>query len=349
MAYLLTFSWMLCTSVGFTLLNRTIMENSIHRFTIRIIENVIIFFPAFWVAAWRTYVGTDYTTYMQKQIPEVLNGWSGGVEPLYRLLIKLGYSLGNYQYIFVLTHLLIILCVVVGLANWDYPIVLAVIAFWGTGYYNYSMNIMRQAIGMAVFLVAFKYLDKSNVKYVVFILIASLFHKSALMYLLLIPIKNIKISYKTAAISLISIYAAKPLIRVILFFVTSKIGFYSWYFGTSLDTGQQGNVFLVANVLILGAFYLVNGSGSMYKKAILLQFLTTLVAVLSSIVPNYERVMYLFMVAQIITLPYIAIIAKKYERAIVIGFVLIAYLLIFVKLFAIGNIGQTFPYHSYWW
>lgn len=53
-------------------------------------------------------------------------------------------------------------------------------------YYNRSLNMIRQSLALAIILYSFKYIkDKKLVKYTLFVIIASLFHKTALVSLII--------------------------------------------------------------------------------------------------------------------------------------------------------------------
>ena len=310
----------------------------------------LIFIPPFLIAALRYQVGTDYMVYLTEKIPGVLNNWSVGIEPLYRILIKIGAGLGNYQLIFILTHLIIIYFIGESILKESPLFFISVIAFWGTGFFNYSLNIMRQAIAMSIFLYALQFIDKDKKKYFFFIFIACLFHTSAIIYIFYYLIRNINFKNVRSFLWLFVFCILKEPIRVILLFITQRIGKYSQYFGSVLDTNKGGWTFLIINLSIYAVFcfstYFVKDDDKI-QRYISLQFVTTFITVLSSVLPNYERLMYLFMVVQIISIPYVA---NKLENIIYkfvfLVIIIFLYAFMFYRLFILGNIGETFPYVS---
>lgn len=71
------------------------------------------------------------------------------------------------------------------------PILLFVLLY----FYCSSLNVMRQYIALGVYLIALTYLDKDKVKYIIWVLVASLFHYSAIFCLVLLFHKYIKMSF----------------------------------------------------------------------------------------------------------------------------------------------------------
>lgn len=63
----------------------------------------------------------------------------------------------------------------------EYPVWLCMLVYY-LMFYNTSLNLMRQSIAMAFVLLAFQYLSESDwIKYLIFMVVASLFHTSALL------------------------------------------------------------------------------------------------------------------------------------------------------------------------
>ncbi|GGD01197.1 EpsG family protein [Enterococcus wangshanyuanii] len=296
-------------------------------------------------------VGTDYSVYLSKQIPEVLQGIPNSVEFLYKGVIHLGNSFGNYQWIFVITHVIIILFTLVAIIRDSKNYWISIIVLFGSGFFNYSMNIMRQSIAISIFLFSIHYLvRKENRKYIFWIIVATLFHKTSIIYFALLFLKKIKLSWKQIAIFSIGLYVFKTLFRSIILAISNKFNFYNNQFGTLLDSNQIGWMFLIANSLILLLFLLIknrtefSSTGDLYLQ---LQFIAFAITLVSDVVPNYERLMYMFMIGQILSVPYFfkRINSRIIKWCFVIA-ILVVYGVLFHRLFIIGNIGETFPYQS---
>lgn len=317
---------------------------------IRKINLAILFIPPLLLASLRMDVGTDYTVYLNEKIPGVLNNWNVGIEPLYRVIIKLSAQLGNYQIVFAVTHLIIIYFIMAAILKNKESITLSVLAFWGTGFFNYSLNIMRQAIVMAIFLYAVQFIDSNKKKYFILIIIACFFHTSAIIYLVYFLVRNIKIRAISSLVLLGVLWATKDLVRNLLVIVLSYVGKYSQYFGSVLDTNKNGWAFLIVNLFIYGLFQCVlanSKSDKLLNRYVFIQYISTLITVLSSVIPNYERLMYLFMIVQMISIPYtVRKINSMLYRIMFVLVVILLYFLLFYRLFIVSNIGDTFPYTS---
>ena len=137
---------------------------------------------------------------------------------------------------------------------------MTLVIFIAIGSFSMQFYILRQAIAVSIFLVAFHYIeDRKFWKYLIAILIAALFHKTAFVLLALYPAVNVPPSkYKNAAIIVIT---------VIVFILGPQISntllsnFYSEY--TNIASSGDG-ISLLVLYIVLGAVYM----GISYKLQI---------------------------------------------------------------------------------
>lgn len=326
------------------------------RFPVEIINNVIffvIFFILFILAGLRYNVGTDYLTYSRLQIPEVLSGINYRVEILYRWIIYAGNSLGDWQWIFILTHFIIVffICLYIKKQSSLYFISYFILIF-GT-FYNYSLNAMRQAIAITIFLYATKYIKNNNfAKYVVLIIIAGLFHKSGFFYLPVYFLKDLSIDKKINRIGIVGIFIgayilAAP-IRNIISIILTKINIYSNYFGSTLDNDAFRTMyalFFILNVFTSIVCLCVYSKNKDLKIDITIQILATFISSIAFVIPNAFRVIYMFSSIQITLVPNILMkIKNKILRLLLIVLFLSVYLLIFYVFIVKHNWNGTLPY-----
>lgn len=312
---------------------------------------ILTFLPFFLISAFRYNVGTDYIVYSKLQIPSVLNGYPNNVEPLYKFLIILGNFFGTYQLIFALTHLIFLIFICLSVSRESDSYFWSIVVFMGSGMFNYSLNIMRQSIAMAIIVFAFYYIEKNKTKYYFYVIMAVMFHKMTIIFLFIPLLRRVKIKITIFVTLFLSILLFKETIRLILIFITKKFGFYSHYFGGILDRGEIGWTFLVINLSILIIFYYISYRYHIESKLsdwyILFQVITVLIVAISDILPNYERIMYMFLYFQIISVPFfIKKIPNKGIKIIISIMLMIIYTILFYKLFVLSNIGETFPYFS---
>lgn len=320
-------------------------------FFVVVFLSIILYVVLIIAPALRNKVGTDYIVYSNKQIPEVLQGIPNSVEYFYKGIIHLGNMLGSYQWIFALTHIIIFLFILMAILRDSKNYWLSIIVLFGSGFFNYSMNIMRQSIAIAIFLFSIQYLiRKENKKYIFFIIIAMLFHKTSILYFILLLLRNVKLQWKKIVIFSIGLIIFKEVLRLIILVLAVRFNFYENQFGTLLDNRQIGWMFMITNGVILFLYLIISrrkklsDSGNVY---IVLQFITFAIALISDVVPNYERLMYMFMIAQILSVPYFyKLMDSRVFKYSFLLLLVIVYSVLFYRLFIISNIGETFPYRS---
>jgi hypothetical protein len=324
---------------------------------------IFCFLILFTIAAIRYNVGVDFGVYTRLQIPRVLSGDFGAVEPLGAIVFIIGASLGSYQYIFALIHLIIIFFVAKAIYR-NYPIhySLAIFLLLFTGFFNTSMNLMRQAMAMAVFLYSIKYIyERKIVKHYILIFIALMFHLTALFYLPAYFLYGLKFSKKNVSIGLIAggilIYSFEWFLE----WVTVTFGILRNYWGATEMAIWTDHYFspthFIANTTVLVCMIIMrifaNDIESVVKKrldfAIYLQSITIIIMVVSLVtfLPNFDRIVLLFSSAQIITLPlFFQLKMSKLLKQIMFACIATVLVFSFYWLIMFQNIGGTFPYQT---
>lgn len=303
----------------------------------------------FVLAAIRYFVGTDYEQYVFLQIPEVLRGKFDRVEILYRIVINLGFNIGEYQGVFILTHLIIMIFIYLALINSSVNYTWSVFVFIYSGFFNISLNIMRQAIAMSIFLYAIKFIrNKEFTKYVIYMLFAVGFHKLAILYIPVYFINRFKI--KPVLFFMISIFAFifNVRIRSLFYILSTKFNFYTSYFGSKYDTQSVQKDFIFFIILLFLINYSMYIFGCSKEKKEIEMSLTSLllfITMVSPIIPNASRVIYMLFVCQILVVPsFLNGIQDRYLKVILSLILMILFILIFVRLIIIRNMGETLPY-----
>lgn len=147
---------------------------------------IIPIFAFTFVFGCRYDVGIDYLHYLNAY----LYGTERESEPVFRFITDFMSSNGiHYAFYFALWAFIQISLVYYALKNHKY--LLPYIAFFfifGT-YFMSMMNVMRQQLAACVFMVTILFIeDKKLIKYLLCILIASIFHRSALLLIIVYPI-----------------------------------------------------------------------------------------------------------------------------------------------------------------
>lgn len=335
---------------------------NIRRLTVKDFWLILSALPFFIVAAIRYNVGTDYHTYIRLQIPEIMRGVTWRVEFLYRQLVKFGMSLGDVQWVFVITHLLIIFFVWKAIKEQSVHLGWSVFVFMFGTFYNNSLNLMRQFVGMAICLYGIKYiLNKDFKRYLITVGIASLFHRTALLLLPLYFITEIKINWIWSLLGTAFCLFISPFLRRIMVYSSNIIGLYYNYFNDiRYDINNTQYDFIIFEVIILViclycSFYpnirntnsFVDGEDRKRNIYIWFQTIATVIACLSRIIPNSTRIILLTSMMQIIYVPYFIYSFKNKKTRRFIGFsFLCIFILLFIRVIIIRGVGHTLPYQT---
>ena len=213
---------------------------------------VLTFLPMTFVSVFRYEVGTDWSIY-REYFHMINQGRDKFNEPLFNLLNRVVYLFTKHSWALFAVCALII-CYFTFRAFMEQSInpAYSILIFVISGDYFNSQNQIRQAIAMAIFLYAMKYIKSRELKkYFVWIVIAGLTHASAFIYLPIYFLYGKKINAKLLG----AIYAGTvlflPVLNKVMVFIVSKTR-YNWYF----DSVYNMNEFYKLGFLVT-SFYLV--------------------------------------------------------------------------------------------
>lgn len=325
--------------------------------------------PFLLIAALRYRVGTDYATYVEIQIPQLLRGvdYRLKYEYFYQVLIKFGMAVGGYQVVFFLTHLVLLFFVWKSFKNLSTDYFISIFVFMFGCYFNLSLNIMRQFIAMAVFLFAIKYIvQKQPIRYFGTMIVGFLFHKTAAIFVPLYLLGKIKVKERVSLILVLVIGIFSSQIHQLLVWITNVTGIYASYFDSRYDVSDQQWNLILFNLAILLVYsymhrFLIGKTPQyVYDRTIItpeseeifnnvlynLQVVAALAAVLSSVIPNSTRIIFMFSIGQILYIPYLLQRVKDVKTRNWISFgLMLMYIVIFARLIWMNNLGATLPYH----
>ncbi|MBF7124920.1 EpsG family protein [Pediococcus pentosaceus] len=319
------------------------------------IEMLMVSLPFFIISSFRYYVGTDYGHYSVDQIPSVLLGKQAKVETLYKLVIRLGHFLypNNYQVIFILTTLLVVLFSFIYIFDRSYNVPASILLFTLTTFFNFSMNGMRQAVATSIFLFATKYIVEGKpLKYFIWILIAVGFHSSAIVFFPIYLIRKFHLSViKLPIYILVAIltYSFKGL----LFILMNKFGLYTEYLNSYYGTSNSRLLILNITMLLLIIIVLVTKGKDVLKNEnlntdtnILLYLI--LVQMFVNGIPNSNRMLLLlFPIAMTLIPNFINEFREILLKYISYIIIFTGFSYYFVYSILINNFQETLPYA--WW
>lgn len=182
------------------MINRCLIEQFQKR------ELYVYFIILFLVAALRANtVGGDLENYIphfqevsQTDFQYLFDLRKSNYEVGYTILIKLiTLILGSERSFFVVTSFISLLGVFVLIKNYSKIPFLSILLYVAFGFYTNTFNNVRQALAISFICLSFKYLvEKEFWKYLSFVLVASLFHISAIFCLCLYPLISIRLDTK---------------------------------------------------------------------------------------------------------------------------------------------------------
>ena len=174
------------------------------------------------------------------------------------LLCKLlSFISDNSQILIIATSIIIMTTIAKFIYEESDDVVLSTLLFVLLNYYAMYMNVMRQAMAIAIIIISYKAFLKNgkNIKFTLAVLVASLFHQSALVMLILIFFRNKKFSKKYYFISL--------LIGFLVFVFADKLfsillSIFSSYQDYQTSVFAESNYFAaIFNAIVLFIFYTV--------------------------------------------------------------------------------------------
>lgn len=284
-------------------------------------------------SAVRDGIGIDYISYIM-HIERINVGLPNYMEPGFQYLTK---------FIMFLTHdsrmvigaasIITSYFFVSTIYKQSYNIKLSIFLFLTWGYYFFTFNTIRNYLALAIVIYSITYIfDKKYYKFVLWVLIASLFHKSALICIPFYIIASKKISKQTyllIAIFSVLLLLFKDTIRDIAFW------FYPQYEGTVYDSGRISyfNILKASLVLFFGSLYY-----SKIKQDIKLRTYFNLnlfsLIIYSSLywLPEISRIGFYFNIVTILLIPNLTSLINKRDRIIINLLIYSLSLILFVLL-----------------
>lgn len=306
-------------------------------------KNKIIFFLSFLIlfviCGFRDYsVGTDTANYL---LNYELNSHFEN-EYLFQLIINFLLKNGiDYRYLLYISSMLTLIPIFYVAykrnENFNQTILLYVLL----SFYLLSFNIIRQCIAVSIVFLGIYYFEKSQVKKFLFcIVIASLFHFSAIFSLFILLLNKIKLKVSSVYIfSILMFTYISPLVFnftdvISFFFNFFNIGGYDIYIGLANKEILSINRFLL-NVFICLIYHNLKDKNNLHFKIVLFGIIMLNIFPSNSII---GRISFYFMISQIFL--YVDLINKKTNMYILI----ILYSVVLFSFNLYLNNGQVVPY-----
>lgn len=225
----------------------------------------------------------DYRSLNKSLIWSTNLKWSSDFEFGYIILTKLCAMFNFDNQIFMLSiAVLIYIPICVWLYKYSEDPVLSIFLYFGLGIYEYSLGLFRQMIAMSITIIGFKYIKERKIfRYTIMVLIAVLFHKTAIVVYPLYfiskirPTKSIKM---LAGIEIITFILSSNIIGVFIKIFPE----YSAYFGSRYDGLGGSYLWLILLNAIIILCYIATGDDE--DEIIRICFSATLYAIIIQII-----------------------------------------------------------------
>ena len=304
------------------------------------------------ISALRYNVGTDFSTYVD-MYNAIKNSNINIVEGLFSFVCKIGIALGNVQYMFAIYSILTIIFIYKALEyNKDRYSISLCFFLYLFFYFATSFNLIRQALAVAIVFYSYRYLTEKNLKKFIFwVLIASLAHKTALVFLplyFIVPKNKEKIS-KTQVVQVISIMIIIMIVLnfdALLQYITNFNMFEKYTIYT--NSVQAENKSLILKLFLLSIFlYFMKqlkayeGKNNIY---IILYIIGVILEFTGFFSPFIKRIAMYFTISDIYLISCLPKIFNKKDRNIIL-LAIISYAIIFFTIyFYIKEQSNVIPY-----
>ncbi|MDD3369021.1 MAG: EpsG family protein [Lachnospiraceae bacterium] len=325
---------------------------------VNVVAVAAIFGLLFLVSALRVGIGNDYYRYVEF-INRITFDSYVPTEPGFNLLVKLcNIVFGNENAIAVFAVIAFLTLGIFLKAIYDQSISFGwtFFLFMTLGYYFQTLNTVRYYLALTLVLYSMRYVMKKQYgRFVVMVLIASLFHKSALLvipvYILAaLPWKKWMVIAGSAFIAVfgISAYFFND------FYMQLLVRLYPSYEGTGLLVGGTSvvNILRCAGVLFLAVICMQKKEQWELEERFYfyLNYGALLLYVFCSFIPQISRICYYLTISQILYIPLllqkIAENKKKMIWKILVAVAACLYFLLFLYRARADEIGIV-PYHSW--
>lgn len=273
-------------------------------------------------------------------------------DPIFYCFLKLlTYLNKDPQFILIVIAAIVAICISIFIYKNSVNVILSFVMFIGLRYFSFTLTGLRQAIAWSLVMLSYDYLkEKKLLKFILIIFLASLFHKSALIFIIaysLVIMNKIKIvSLSAPLILFINYITNEGLVKVIL-----KIPMFEQYenysFGESTNSGST-MLFLYFCILVFGLIMIkqiikINNKGYlMYNLAVV----GTIITFLSFNYANIFRIGLYFILPIITLFPLTIESIQDRKLQIILNFVVV--ILLIIQFIIIGPGAGTGNYKFFW-
>lgn len=306
------------------------------------------------ISALRYDVGTDFNAYVD-MYNSIKNLDINIVEGLFSVICKIAIVLGNVQYMFAIYSALTIIFVYKALEyNKDkYSLSLCFFLYLFL-HFAISFNIIRQALAVVIVFYTYRHLTEKNLKKFIFwVLIASLAHKTALVFLplyFIVPKNKEKIS-KIQVIQVIALMIVMLVVlnlKTILQYLTNFSMFekYAIY----MNPMKTENKSLILKLILLCVFLFFRKQLKVYEPKNNIYIILFIISVILEFTGYFsafvKRIAMYFTISEIYLISCLPKIFNKKDRNLVLLAIICYAIIIFIISFYIQGQSNVIPYRT---
>lgn len=173
--------------------------------------------------------------------------------------------------------------------------IISILIIISIGFFSFSLTGLRQTIAMSILLFSYPFIkDRKPIKFIITVIIASLFHATALIFLIIYPISKVKLGIYhivIAAIAFIVFYAFKGQLLILLGNYLQDERFESYLDGNARQLTMSG--FIIQAAIFIFSMYYYKNYTSQDKNAIILYnfaFIGLIFQLFSSFIAEFFRI-----------------------------------------------------------
>ena len=154
------------------------------------------------------------------------------------------------------------------LKRYSSNIYISFIASISLGSFSFALSALRQMIAISFIMFAFRYIEEKKIlKFILLTLIATLFHSTAIVFLIAYPLYRIKLKIRTLFVMVIGMVMVVPMARPIVEFILPRIGANELYYGylqSEKSLSFSGTIISILILLFCVVFILKDSKSAKY-------------------------------------------------------------------------------------
>lgn len=225
---------------------------------------------------------------------------------------------------------------------------LSIIVFLGTPIFLMLFSALRQAMAFGFIAIAYTEIQNKRIfRFLVAVILASIFHTSALIFVVAYPVYWIKLGKKAAAVS-VALLPILYILRVPIFILLTKV----FYRQPDPDYNDAVTFFAVLS-LIYAFCAIVRSKGDKHFNGLMnLFFVGCAIQSMGGVYFSVVRLAYYYLLALTLLLPELAEVLKKHQdrrlAALINTCIYLAFIAFGLYSIRITDWAMSYPYYFYW-